>query len=128
MFQKTRSHLPKSYGKYVIPLRTYEPNELACDETPHLAIHIIKLYGKYVNPLSTYEPNELAHDETPHLAIHMIKYMAIIEFQKGKTDWTITLFRSALMRPQTRRTFSSMIFITRVWHVEYIDRDENALI
>ena len=39
---KTRSHLPVLYDKDVIPLRTYEPNELARDETPHLAIHIIK--------------------------------------------------------------------------------------
>ena len=45
IFQKTGSHLSKSYGKDVIPLSIYEPNEMAHDETPHLAIHIIKLYG-----------------------------------------------------------------------------------
>ena len=42
IFQKIGSHLPILYGKDVIPLSTYEPNELARDKIPHLAIHIIK--------------------------------------------------------------------------------------
>ena len=42
IFQKTGSQLPIVYGKDVIPLSTYEHNELAHDETPHLAIHMIK--------------------------------------------------------------------------------------
>ena len=57
------------------------------------------LYGKDVIPLSTYEPNELAHDETPHLALHIIKYMAMIEFQKSKTDQVVNICCSALMIP-----------------------------
>ena len=42
IFQRTKIHLPILNGKDVIPLSTYEPNELAHDETPHLVIHMIK--------------------------------------------------------------------------------------
>ena len=42
IFQRTGSHLPILNGKDAIPLSTYEPNELAHDETPHLVIHMIK--------------------------------------------------------------------------------------
>jgi len=42
IFQKTGNHLPILYGKDVIPLSTYEPNDLAHDETPHLVIHMIR--------------------------------------------------------------------------------------
>ena len=51
--------------------------------------HLPMLNGKDVIPLSTHEPNKLPHDETPHLVIHTIKYMAMIEFQKSKTDQVI---------------------------------------
>ena len=60
IFQQTGSHLPVSHGKDVTPLRTYDPNELA-------------------------------HDETPHLAIHIIKCMAMIEFEKSKTNQVIRI-------------------------------------
>ena len=54
--------------------------------------------------------------------------MAMVKFQKGKTDQVIKVCCSALMRPYTRGTSSSMTFITRVKQIEYTDRDESALI
>ena len=42
IFQRTGIHLPILNGKDLIPLSTYELNELAHDETPHIVIHMIK--------------------------------------------------------------------------------------